>query len=185
MQEKTIKILVGITKDNQIVYANLSLRDNYFSVTHDTLRELITEEEGEERAEEYLKDGELWKRAVDADQTTSSLENWIDDVLSIDGWETTVDAEYFGNYNDIPYYSTFDSCGASVEDFKKEYSFLIIPQEDLNLITESDKLHIKDFKQYTKEDKQLLKQIKDLMNKYDTINDNESLIIEKWLKNKE
>lgn len=182
-KEKTVKILIGITENNLIVYSELNLRTGYFSVTHNTLRELITEEEGEERARESLEDGELWRQAVEAEHTTQSLNDWVDDVLNIDGWETTLDANYFGEYEGESYYSTWDSCGASIDDFKVDYFYKVIPQFELDLIIESDKLHIKNFKEYTKEDKLLLKKVEDLMSKYDNIKDDETKIIEKWLEN--
>lgn len=185
MKEKTVKILVGITKNNQIVYAELNLRKDYFSVTHTTLRELITEEQGEERAKEYLEDGESWRQAVEAEHTTQGLDDWVEDVLNIDGWEHCLDAYYFGDYEGVDYYSTWDSCGASIADFKAEYYFQVISKEDLDLIIESDKLHIKDFKEYTKEEKKLLSKIKKLMVKYENFNDDISTIIEKWLENRE
>lgn len=183
MQEKTTKILVGLTDDNLIVYANLHLNKDYFSITHDTLRELITEEEGEERAREYLEDGELWKQAVETDNTTDSLENWIEMVLNMDGWQTVMDANDFGEYEGIDYYSLWDSCGACIDDFKANFVFQAMPQSDIDTIIESDTLHLKDFKKYTQKDKILFEKIKEIIKKYENQEDCNKKIIEKYLNN--
>jgi len=182
-EEKTIKICIGLTEDNLIVYANLNIRQNgYYSITHDTLRELLTEEEGEERGKEYLEDGELWKQAVEANNTTLGLDDWVEYVLDTDSWETIIDANFFGTYEDTNYYSTWDGCGASIEDFKKEYKLLLISQEDLNIIIDSDKLHLKEFKKYSKKDKELFAKISNLMDKYKNQKDYKEIIIENYLK---
>ena len=48
------------------------------------------EGQGEELARESLEDGEFWKEAVSDDRTTSGLDDWVDEVLSIDGWESLI-----------------------------------------------------------------------------------------------
>jgi len=48
------------------------------------------EDQGEDLARESLEDGELWKMAVSDGRTTSGLGDWIDEVLSIDGWESLI-----------------------------------------------------------------------------------------------
>jgi len=48
------------------------------------------EDQGEELAREYLEDGEYWKIMVGNGSTTSGLDDWIDEVLSADGWESLV-----------------------------------------------------------------------------------------------
>jgi hypothetical protein len=180
--EKTIKICIGMTEEKQIVYAELNIRkNNYFSITHTTLRDLITEEEGEQRVREYLEDGELWRMAVEAENTTQSLEDWVEEVLSVDGWEVQLDSSYFGEYEGVSYYSTWDSFGASIDDFKKEFKILLISQEDLDLIIASDKLHIKDFKKYTKKDKELFGKIKELIVKYESQKGYETQLIKAYL----
>lgn len=45
------------------------------------------EVEAEEEAREYLEEGEGWRGAVKAEQTTQSLEEWINDILNMDGWQ--------------------------------------------------------------------------------------------------
>ena len=48
------------------------------------------EDQGEELAREYLEDGEDWKMAVSNGHTTSGLDDWVDEVLSMDGWENQI-----------------------------------------------------------------------------------------------
>lgn len=60
------------------------------------------EDTAEETAREYLEDGELWKMAVDAGNTTDGLSGWIDTVLNIDGWE--------------PQLCTYDGCSHFLVD---------------------------------------------------------------------
>jgi len=55
------------------------------------------ENQGEELARESLEDGEFWKEAVSDDRTTSGLDDWIDEVISADGWESLV-CGYDGKY---------------------------------------------------------------------------------------
>lgn len=45
------------------------------------------DDEAAREARKHLMDGELWREAVKAEKTEQSLEDWVDDVLSIDGWE--------------------------------------------------------------------------------------------------
>lgn len=58
------------------------------------------EDEAEEEARKNLEDGELWKGAVEADSTTASLDDWIDDVLNMDGWESEL-CTYDGMSHDL------------------------------------------------------------------------------------
>jgi len=43
--------------------------------------------EAEREAREYLEDGEMWKMAVENGYTTQGLDDWVEQVLSIDGWQ--------------------------------------------------------------------------------------------------
>ena len=185
LKEKEVKICLGLNEENQIVFSNLRFSKDHYAITHDTLGELITEEEGKQRARESLEEGEFWRQAVEDKQTTDSLEDWVEQVLNIDGWESTLDASYFGEYQDEIYYSLWDSCGASIEDFKSKFKVLLIPQVDVDLIIESDKLHIKDFKKHNKKDKELLKKLKALSKKYEDQKGYEETIIKAYLENKD
>ena len=66
-----------------------------------------TEDEAEEEARRYLTDDpELWKQAVQDGQTTQSLEEWVDDVINMDGvghilnhWDGSEDEEEVNGVN--------------------------------------------------------------------------------------
>lgn len=154
------KICIGITNDMELVFIEIETERGYFSITHKTYGELLTETEGEQRGREYLEDGELWKQAVEAGNTTAGLDDWIETVLNIDGWENLLDINYFGVYNDESYYIAWNSCGAdAIGALNKEYKKSFITEKLKQLLIKSDKLHLKDFKKYTKKDKQLLDKI--------------------------
>ncbi len=174
------KICIGITKDNELVFAEIeigSCDNNHYTITHTTFDEIMTEGEGEERAREYLEDGEMWKMAVESGNTTDSLEGWVDNVLNIDGWENQLDVRFFGSYDDNNYYLRWGSCGCSIDDLKKEYKKLLITEEERKILIESDKLHLKDFDTYTKKNKELFDKVLKLFNKISQdIEDFENLI---------
>lgn len=48
------------------------------------------EEEAEQEAREELMDGEIWKMMVAEGRTEMGLEEWVDAVLSTDGWEASL-----------------------------------------------------------------------------------------------
>lgn len=171
------KICVGITKSMELVFIEIETARGYFAITHETYGELLTEAEGEQRGREYLEDGELWKQSVEAGNTTQSLANWVDDVLNIDGWENLLDVKYFGVYNDESYYIAWSSCGAdAIGALNKEYEKLLITEEQRKLLIKSDKLHLKDFKKYTKKDKELLNKVISTCNKNEDLENVTSLI---------
>jgi len=60
-----------------------------------------SEEEAEALAREYLEDGEIWRMQVEAEETTDSLDDWIDQVLSSDGWQSEL-CRYDGQSYDLP-----------------------------------------------------------------------------------
>lgn len=158
------KVLIGITEDMQVVFAELDTKRGYFSVTHTTLEGVMTEGEGEQRAQEYLDDGEMWKMAVESGNTELSMDDWNEQVISIDGWEHTVgDIEYIGD----DYYIQWSSCGASIEDFKKKYQKLYISQDELDAIIESDKLHLKYFNKFKKADWVIFSKVEHFFKKED------------------
>lgn len=41
----------------------------------------------ENQVKEILQDGEMWKIEVGRDRTTAGLDDWIETVLSVNGWE--------------------------------------------------------------------------------------------------
>lgn len=54
--------------------------------------------EAEEEAKEYLENGELWRMAVEAKNTTKGLDDWIDEVIGIDGWQASLCSYDGGSY---------------------------------------------------------------------------------------
>lgn len=51
--------------------------------------EMMRNEDGcIEKARESLEDGEIWKMQVQQGSTTKGLDDWVEEVLSIDGWES-------------------------------------------------------------------------------------------------
>lgn len=59
------------------------------------------ESEAEEEVREYLEDGELWRMAVEAEQTIRSLDDWIEEVINIDGWQSQL-CRYDGCSYELP-----------------------------------------------------------------------------------
>ena len=48
------------------------------------------EEQGEEMARKHLEDGKIWKTEIRDGDTTLGLDDWIDNVLEIDGWDNEI-----------------------------------------------------------------------------------------------
>jgi hypothetical protein len=128
----------------------------------------ITENEGEDRARDYLEDGELWKDAVQHDRTTSNMEDWIEDVLNIDGWQTTLgDMNEVGIFDGEMLYVRLNGCGAILDPAKSlTCDKLLVSKEDLDIIVKSDSLHCKEFRKMTKQDRKLLDQVVAVFMKY-------------------
>jgi len=135
---KEIKILAGITKDNELYFLEISPKENkddYFSMSAFTV-EPITEEDGKEEARERTEDDtELWKQAVAGDQTTNSFEDWVERVLSLDPWQELIDCSLYPNsfnYSGVEYWFKSGGCGQhEIEELafytigKKEFSYLM------------------------------------------------------------
>jgi hypothetical protein len=59
------------------------------------------EEEAEKEAREVsISDDELWREAVKAGRTTKSLEDWVQEVIDIDGWAHVL-CTYDGDYGTL------------------------------------------------------------------------------------
>lgn len=56
-----------------------------FSHESDSEYLVLTDDEADYQAREYLEEGELWKMAVESGGTTSGLDDWVDGVLNMDG----------------------------------------------------------------------------------------------------
>ncbi|KKK48984.1 hypothetical protein LCGC14_3139640, partial [marine sediment metagenome] len=90
-----------------------------FTLSGGNYREPLTESQGEERARESLEDGEIWKMSVESGNTTEGLNDWVEYVLSVDGWEHTLgDIEDFGEHNGETIYLQLSSCGQHKEEIE-------------------------------------------------------------------
>lgn len=156
-----IKVLVGEIEEGVIV---LEFEfEEYLSLCGEVYEKpAFSEEEGEDKARDYLEDGELWKMAVEAEQTTSGLDDWIEQVLNIDGWQETL-GDIFETKDGK--YALMNSCGQidiSVQpnDFVKTF----IPKEDVEFIFECwKKYHSK-----KKVPKKIIKQLTDIFTKHES-----------------
>jgi len=128
-----MKILIGKTSEEQVIELKLEI-DEMFSIsgTEYDFSDVFDSDTGENRARDILEDGELWKMAVETDRTTSSLEDWVDEVIRIDGWEDTL--------GDIVEIEDDKFCRVSsfgqidMHNEFTDWSIRAIPQEDINLI---------------------------------------------------
>ena len=128
---------IGIA-NNELIKATMSLNDankeHYWYLNTESFRDILTEEEGEEQAREHLEDGELWKMAVECDNTTSSLSDWVEEVLNIDGWEATLDVTELGDY-----YLEWSCIGGFEENKVAEYDVLFISKSKFDLFFKKQK----------------------------------------------
>jgi len=137
------KFYIGITDDNLLIEAKVSLNDlnkqHYYYKNTASYRGIIDESEGEDRAKEYLEDDDLWREAVQSDSTTLGLTDWVDEVLSVDGWQHILDVYELGNY-----YLEWDCIGGWDDCKKANYKHLFISKEDFdNFFTEDGEIKIK------------------------------------------
>ena len=122
----SIKILAGITQENELYFIEIDpmIKDkDYFGMSGFTIKP-IEESEGEALAREMLEDGEMWKMAVESGNTTAGLNDWIDDVLAIDGWQNTIDCSLYPDsflWNGETYYFESGACGQHEEKDLKHY----------------------------------------------------------------
>lgn len=91
------KLFLGVTNDNELYYVEIENRklgeqEPYLSVTGSTV-EAIEAEQGEAEAYERLMDGELWRMAVDQQQTEEGLSEWANNVIAMDGWQSQYDID--------------------------------------------------------------------------------------------
>ena len=141
-----IKLLAGITNDNELYFLEIETQHeghDYFSMSGFTASP-ITEEDGKQKAREMLENGECWKQAVECDRTTSSLKDWVQDVLDIDGWQNVLDLSLYPaefGYNGRDYVFESGSCGQHQEKKLKCY---LIDKKDFDILMDLwDKYHFK------------------------------------------
>lgn len=135
------KLLVGETEDSVIVLEFEA--DKHLSLSGDQYdKPAFDEDEGEYRAREYLEDGELWKMAVEADDTILGLNDWIEFVLNTDGWEQTI-GDIFETKDGK--YIQLSGCGQIDMHLKPEhFTKCFIPKKDVEFIFECwKKYHLK------------------------------------------
>jgi hypothetical protein len=145
------EMIVGRTED-ELVQLEYDPSSTYFAISGTTYRlPSFTEEEGEEMAQDQLDNGDydyLWREAVKAERTEQGLDDWKQDIIDYDGWESIVgDVTQIGNGD----YVQMDSCGQidlDTSDLVKTY----ISVEDLEFIKDSwEKYHLKDMSEVPEE----------------------------------
>jgi len=174
--EKQKKMLiVGVTTEKEIVFIKIeigSCDNNHYTITHSNYEGIITEEKGKAEAIERLSEKEYWKDCGMLQENFLSdfidFEKVSNEVINNDGWQN-INGEYeeIGEYEGETYFINSSSCGAdAITSLKREYKKLLITEKERQVLIESDKLHLKDFKNYSKEEKAFFKsQILPLFNK--------------------
>jgi hypothetical protein len=160
------EILLGTDKDTTIYTIELESEQDYrdentqyCSLTGSYYDKVfITEEMGEQRAKQYLEDdNEMWKQAVANDSTTSSLEEWNQEVLSIDGWQHIL-GDIYEIYDKKRGICVYASCsgGGQIQDSLKDLEQSKLTTTELKTLkTAWKKLHLKEFKKFTNQDAKL------------------------------
>jgi hypothetical protein len=121
------QFFLGITEDNElysIEIAPVSEEHDYFSICGQTDRP-IEYSDAVNRTRESLEDGELWKMAVEGDNTEMGLDEWIEYVIINDGKVSGIDNsclpdEYTDEHGEV---WLFEGCsgGQHKEEKLKEY----------------------------------------------------------------
>ena len=144
MIDKQKELIVGITNDNEIYTLNLKLReDGQFTMSGET-NTPVKYDDAVSQSRERLEDGELWRQAVEAETTTSSLEDWIDEVLAIDGETSMLDTSLMPDevtIDGVDYIFESGSCGQHQETELKEYFIDQALFDELMVLW--DKYHLK------------------------------------------
>ena len=146
-----MKLYIGTDKSDELVYLEWDKVKNeqnkYFSLCGGSYRDPITETEGEQKADEYLEDGDLWKMAVESGNVRKGLQDWKEEVLSIDGWEHILgDIEDFGEHNEETIYLQNSSGGQHQEEINN-FKNLWIEEKDLKEVYKLwDTEHLKPLK---------------------------------------
>jgi len=163
MENMEKEILLG-QYDGEIYTAGLSTGEDtrglepYFSICGTGYRlPFMTAEEGEQRAREYLEDGELWKMTVQSGNTELGLAEWVEYVLDADGWEATLgDIHQVGG---MDLYISVGSGGQCLEGIltPANYADIIKPRlsmQDMRIILRAwqgkERLHLKPIKDILK-----------------------------------
>lgn len=110
------RIFAGVTEDKELYFLEVetTTRNGYneFTMSGFTVKP-VTEEEKEEYENNYLDGEELyfWKQAVQADGTTLSLDDWIEEVREGGDHMDTSLYPYTSEVEGETYYFESQSCG--------------------------------------------------------------------------
>lgn len=189
MLDKVVKlkkeILIGFTDENEAVTLQIDTicdynidENKHFSMSgtiYDMSEDnVMTEEQGEQRAEDYLQDDtDMWKEAVANDHTTDSFEDWCEHVLNIDGWQQVLgEVEGVGDYNGEYYYINGASSGGQIDlpDFDR-FTDIKITRSELNTVSKAWKeLHLKSFSKMNDKEIQLVNKVVCIFSDHDSFN---------------
>lgn len=189
MLDKVVKlkkeILIGFTDEDEAVTLQIDTICGYnidenksFSISGDIYDmkkdNLMTEEQGEERARKYLEDDvEMWKQAVANDSTTASFEDWCEHVINIDGWEQVLgEVEGIGDYNGEYYYINGSSSGGQIDlpDFDR-FVDIKVTEDEYNSIAKAWKeLHLKSYSKLNDTEVKLINKVVCIFSDHDSFN---------------
>jgi len=159
---KEKEIMIGRETNGSGITLTLDFEGGYFSIHGDVfdINDAITEEEGESRARDSLEDGELWRMSVESENTTLSLDEWVEFVLNMDGWEHVL-----GDMKDIGNGLYVRESGGGQIDVShklKDWDKLMVEESDLRKIRKAwNDLHLVHFDKMNEKQK---KQVFDTMN---------------------
>ena len=119
---KTVKVFKTNEDTILIVTAEIEhTNHSYVSVTANEIQPILRSD-AVNRVREGLEDGELWKMAVDADQTELGLTDWVEMVIGIDGELSGFDNSLYDSELNIEgeeYLFDSRSCGCLHEAIKE------------------------------------------------------------------
>jgi hypothetical protein len=168
---KTKEIMIGKESEGDFITLKIDVDGDYFSVSGSTFDDdIFSFDEGLARAREDLEEGELWRMSVEAGTTERSLDDWVEDVLNIDGWEHVLgDVIELG---DDKY--TMSSGGGQIDVSHKlnKWDKLVIDPKDLKTIIKAWKNnHIKNFDDIDEKGKKEIVDAVEVFRKYKTFED--------------
>lgn len=142
------------TTDNTILIVKATTEGcnnrQYVSVTATEIKPILRSD-AVEQCKESLLDGELWRQAVQAEQTELGLEEWAEYVISIDGDLSMFDNSLYDSEIEIngqDYIFDSLSCGCLHDDIKgvtKEFNTLISLHlsDNKDALTQAEKIIFK------------------------------------------
>jgi hypothetical protein len=103
-------------KKQEVSIIEIEVTDDKISVGTDVLCDPIDDNIVEDRAREYLDEGDSWQLAVQSGNTEMSKEDWIEEVLTYDGAVETLQLERETSYLDTTYWWNW-SCIGCIESY--------------------------------------------------------------------